>query len=76
MKEGNLKQLIKFLDEIEKYQIEKEKENYEKEPITRLIYGNQFNTIFKYIKYNFTEEYKEMKDFDEIKKIIKKKFYI
>ena len=47
---GVINELISILDEIHKKQIEKEIDIYKKVPSTRYIYGNQFNTIYKYIK--------------------------
>ena len=82
-----ISELFEILENIEKKQIEKEKEIYKKNPYTRLIYGNQFNIIYKYVKYFFNKDktkiseqeldikndiYKDLNE-EEKKKIITKK---
>ena len=51
-KEGDkVKELSDILSQEEELQEKKEKEIYVKSPFTRLIYGSQFNKIYKYVKY-------------------------
>ena len=68
-KPKSVKELINYLEDIEEVQIKKEKECYENNPIIRLIYGTQFNTIYKYVKNNINKEDKksnlEDKDIEE-----------
>ena len=53
-KEGDkVKELSDILSQEEELQEKKEKEIYVKSPFTRLIYGSQFNKIYKYVKYFF-----------------------
>ena len=49
-KPRGVKNLINFLDDIEDKQIKQEIECYENNPSLRLIYGTQFNTVYKYVR--------------------------
>lgn len=46
----NIKELINYFESIEQKQIEQEKQCYKNNAYLRLIYGIQFNIIYKYVK--------------------------
>ena len=63
-KNHSVSDLIDMLEKIEEEQVKKEKEIYENNIFTRLIYGNQFNTIYKYVKYFFNINKPPIQDYE------------
>ena len=69
----NIKELINYFESIEQKQIEQEKQCYKNNAYLRLIYGIQFNIIYKYVKdYCMKKDIKKGKLFDEEIKYINK----
>ena len=68
-----INQLISKLETIHKEQIAKEINIYLEVPQSRYIYGNQFNTIYKFVKIqNENEEKKKNDENNKEEKQIKK----